>query len=69
MLSSSYSQKSNATVQSSNTNVLPKSSFHLMAQQNENNGNVKFSGQFKDKIDEREKYLTAKYPNHQMVTF
>jgi 16S rRNA C1402 (ribose-2'-O) methylase RsmI len=29
--------------------------------------NVKFSGFFKDKIDEREKYLTAKYPNHQMA--
>ena len=29
--------------------------------------NVKFTGFFKDKIDEREKYLTAKYPNHQMA--
>jgi hypothetical protein len=30
--------------------------------------NVKFTGCFlKDKIDEREKYLTAKYPNHQMA--
>lgn len=29
---------------------------------------VKFSGLiFKEKIDEREKYLTAKYPNHQMA--
>ena len=32
-----------------------------------NNGNVKFSGLFKEKIDDREKYLTAKYPNHQMA--
>ncbi|CAF0721142.1 unnamed protein product [Brachionus calyciflorus] len=33
-----------------------------------NNTNVKFSGLiFKEKIDEREKYLTAKYPNHQMA--
>ena len=29
--------------------------------------NVKFTGFFKDKVDEREKYLTAKYPNHQMA--
>ncbi|RNA16900.1 phosphatase 1 regulatory subunit 14B [Brachionus plicatilis] len=30
--------------------------------------NVKFSGLiFKEKIDDREKYLTAKYPNHQMA--
>ena len=29
--------------------------------------NVKFAGFFKDKVDEREKYLTAKYPNHQMA--
>ena len=33
-----------------------------------NNFNVKFSGFVKpEKIDEREKYLTAKYPNHQMA--
>lgn len=32
------------------------------------NTNVKFSGLiFKEKIDDREKYLTAKYPNHQMA--
>jgi hypothetical protein len=31
-----------------------------------NNG-VKFIGFFENKIDEREKYLTAKYPNHQMA--
>lgn len=31
------------------------------------NGNVKFSGLFKEKIDDREKFLTAKYPNHQMA--
>ncbi len=40
----------------------------MITQHNDNSGNVKFSGQFKDKIDEREKYLTAKYPNHQMVS-
>jgi hypothetical protein len=68
MLSSSYSQKTNSVAQTSNTNVLPKSSFHMITQHNDNSGNVKFSGQFKDKIDEREKYLTAKYPNHQMVS-
>lgn len=32
-----------------------------------NNGNVKFTGLFTEKIDDREKYLTAKYPNHQMA--
>lgn len=31
------------------------------------NGNVKFAGLFKEKVDDREKYLTAKYPNHQMA--
>ena len=31
------------------------------------NVNVKFSGLFKEKIDDREKFLTAKYPNHQMA--
>ncbi len=31
------------------------------------NANVKFSGLFKEKNDDREKYLTAKYPNHQMA--
>jgi hypothetical protein len=30
-------------------------------------GNVKFSDFYKDSIDDREKYLTAKYPNHQMA--
>ena len=34
---------------------------------NNSNGNVNFSGLFKEKIDNREKYLTAKYPNHQMA--
>ena len=35
--------------------------------QNNENTNVKFIGFFENKIDEREKYLTAKYPNHQMA--
>jgi hypothetical protein len=35
---------------------------------NHGNTNVKFIGFFENKnIDEREKYLTAKYPNHQMA--
>lgn len=36
-------------------------------QQASTNGNVKFAGLFKEKCDDREKYLTAKYPNHQMA--
>jgi protein phosphatase 1 regulatory subunit 14B len=57
------------------------SNFHRLANMNNNgdnnnnsghtdtngNTNVKFIGFFENKIDEREKYLTAKYPNHQMA--
>jgi len=42
-------------------------SHQLSTESNSSNGNVKFSGLFKEKIDDREKYLTAKYPNHQMA--
>jgi hypothetical protein len=35
--------------------------------QHSNSNNVKFTGFHTEKIDEREKYLTAKYPNHQMA--
>lgn len=40
----------------------------LSSSNNSNSSNVKFSGLIvKEKIDDREKYLTAKYPNHQMA--
>lgn len=53
-----YSSKTLASSSSSSTNSSTSSTGSV---------NVKFSGFFKDKIDEREKYLTAKYPNHQMA--
>ena len=77
-----YSQKNGITSSSSQNSSgqgasNSKSPFHTMSQyqptksqlNSETGGNVKFTGHFKDKIDEREKYLTAKYPNHQMVCF
>lgn len=53
-----YNSKTLASSSSSSTNSSTSSTGSV---------NVKFSGFFKDKIDEREKYLTAKYPNHQMA--
>ncbi len=53
-----YASKTLASSSSSSTNSSTSSTGSV---------NVKFSGFFKDKIDEREKYLTAKYPNHQMA--
>lgn len=38
-----------------------------MSNTHSSNNNVKFIGFFDKQIDEREKYLTAKYPNHQMA--
>ena len=54
-------QSFNTSVHCSNNNNNNNSSL------NNANGNVKFSGMFKEKTDDREKYLTAKYPNHQMA--
>lgn len=58
ILGKKYSSKTLACSSSSSTNSSTSSTGSV---------NVKFSGFFKDKIDEREKYLTAKYPNHQMA--
>lgn len=46
----------------SNSSSLSSSSSHSASP-----NNVKFIGFHTEKIDEREKYLTAKYPNHQMA--
>lgn len=78
MLSSSKYSKSKSSVlgtQVFDANAYATSSKpHSFSQQlssdsscSQQNGNVKFSGLFKEKIDDREKYLTAKYPNHQMA--
>ena len=55
--------------QQANNNIASDTNAHSKSNQMNSTGNVKFSGHCKEKIDEREKYLTAKYPNHQMVCF
>ena len=59
MISSSSSSSASNKMANAETNCIKNSP--------NNNGNVKFSTHVKEKIDEREKYLTAKYPNHQML--
>jgi hypothetical protein len=55
--------------QQAHNKIANDSSVQSKTNQMNSPGNVKFSGHCKEKIDEREKYLTAKYPNHQMVGF
>lgn len=69
----SYTNTSSNSINNKNSNLMGNNSLNSSSKMinscssNTGSVNVKFSGFFKDKIDEREKYLTAKYPNHQMA--
>lgn len=64
---SSTGQKATSTNSSVQPTKMATNNEAICMKSSPTNGNVKFSTHVKEKIDEREKYLTAKYPNHQML--